>query len=457
MDVITIEPAQSSAPTTYRNERPYPFCPGCGHAMILNQVNAGLTKLALDPHQVVLVSDIGCVGLSDQYFATNAFHGLHGRSVAYATGIKLANPDLKVIVFIGDGGTGIGGHHLINAARRNVDVTVLVFNNMNFGMTGGEHSVTTPEGARTATTRDGNPEHPLDIAKTVAVNGAGYVWRGTTFDKELPDRIAEAIEHPGFALLDIWELCTAYFVPNNHFSKKLLMDTQTRMGLEQGLIQIQERPEFGQRMQALITKHQGEETLPIRSLPTLFSSQLTQPYRLVVAGKAGGKVRSSARTVAAAGVLSGLWATQRDDYPVTIMTGHSISEIILSPEEVMFTGISKPDTLIIVAEEGRKKVGHFLERMDASDRVFVTPAFVDVPTRAQKIVVDPKGAGIRVTRTNETALVLFAVMRYLNIYPPDALAEAIRRTQRPAIAEQNLAVLDAVLQADFAHLFPTAK
>ncbi len=431
--------------TTYRNERPYPFCPGCGHSSILNHLDKALTRLQLDPHKVVLVSDIGCVGLSDQYFATNAFHGLHGRSVAYATGIKLANPELTVIVLMGDGGTGIGGHHLINAARRNVDVTVLVFNNLNFGMTGGEHSVTTPIGARTATTREGNPEHPLDIAKTVAVNGATYVWRGTTFDKDLTDRMVEAIAHPGFALLDIWELCTAYFVPNNDFSKKLLLDTQAHLGLETGLIHQDRRDEYTQVMQARAREAQGKPALPPRPLEPKFTARLDHTFRLVVAGKAGGKVRSTARTVAAAGVLSGLWATQRDDYPVTIMTGHSVSEIILSPGEIMYTGIHKPDALVIVAPEGLAKVQHYLRRMTEEDVVFVTPPFAGVETQARKVVIDPKQAGIRVTRTNETALVLFTAMRHLALYPTDALAEAIRSTQRPHIAEQNLAVLEAAL------------
>ena len=91
---------------TYRNERDYPFCPGCGHSLILNHLNAAFVKLGLDPHRIALVTDIGCQGLGDQYFAVNAFHGLHGRSLAYATGIKLADPDLKVFVLIGDGGTG---------------------------------------------------------------------------------------------------------------------------------------------------------------------------------------------------------------------------------------------------------------------------------------------------------------------------------------------------------------
>src|SRR5512134_1359967 len=124
---------------SYRNEREYPFCPGCGHGLVLNHLNAALVKLDLDPRQVALVTDIGCQGLADQYFVTNAFHGLHGRSIAYASGIKLADPNLKVIVVMGDGGAGIGGAHLLSAARRNIGLTVLVLDNFNFGMTGGEH------------------------------------------------------------------------------------------------------------------------------------------------------------------------------------------------------------------------------------------------------------------------------------------------------------------------------
>ena len=142
---------------TYRiPDRKYTFCPGCSHSLVLDHLNTALVKMQLDPRQVVLVTDIGCVGMSDQFFDVNAFHGLHGRAVTYASGIKLANPDLKVIVLMGDGGVGIGGHHILNAARRNIGITVLVFNNFNFCMTGCEHLVTTPHCARTTTTRGGN-------------------------------------------------------------------------------------------------------------------------------------------------------------------------------------------------------------------------------------------------------------------------------------------------------------
>ena len=235
------------APATYRNERSYPFCPGCGHGLILNQLNRALVQLELDPKRVVIVSDIGCQGLGDQYFITNAFHGLHGRSIAYATGIKLADPDLKVIVLIGDGGTGIGGAHLLNAARRNVGLTVLVFNNFNFGMTGGEHSVTTPPGGITATTRGGNLERPLDLCATVAANGAGFAWRGTAFDRDLADVIADAMRSECFALLDIWELCTAYYVPNNEFSRTMLEETRETLGMKVGTVHREARPEYRAR------------------------------------------------------------------------------------------------------------------------------------------------------------------------------------------------------------------
>ena len=235
---------------TYLDEEklPYPFCPGCGHAVILDRLNEALVQLQLDPKKVVIVTDIGCVGLSDRYFETNALHGLHGRSLTYATGIKLVNPDLKVIVLVGDGGCGIGGAHIINAARRNIGMTVLVFNNLNYGMTGGEHSATTPPGALTSTTHYGNLEHPLDICSTVAVNGASFVARGTSFDKDLVDLIALAIRNEGFSLVDIWELCVAYYVPHNRFNRAELKKKMDEFGFTRGILQQDNRQEYSRRL-----------------------------------------------------------------------------------------------------------------------------------------------------------------------------------------------------------------
>jgi 2-oxoglutarate ferredoxin oxidoreductase subunit beta len=426
---------------TYRNEREYPFCPGCGHGMILNQLDAALVTLRLDPRRMVLVTDIGCQGLADQYFATNAFHGLHGRSIAYATGIKLANPDLTVIVLIGDGGTGIGGAHLLNAARRNIGLTVLVFNNFNFGMTGGEHSVTTPPGGVTATTRRGNLEHPLDLCATVAVNGAGYVWRGTAFDKELPDVIVEAIRSESFALLDIWELCTAYYVPNNEFSRKALAATREALGMPVGLVHREERPEYARALREAAGAPSGKMPLRPSPLPALFASPLERPFRLVLAGSAGGKVRSTARMIGEAAVLSGLWAAQQDDYPVTVQTGHSISELIFSPREILFTGVSRPDALVLISEEGRKMAGRYLAALTEENWFFTTPEFAGLETPARKVVFDFAAAGVRAGRRDLGLLMASAALRVLDLFPIEACEEAIRRGQRSPIAEENVELL----------------
>ncbi len=356
---ITITPL-----ATFRNEKPYPFCPGCGHGPILDQLDVALTRLALDPARVVIVSDIGCSGLSDQYFATSAFHGLHGRSITYATGIKLADPNLTVIVVMGDGGTGIGGAHLLSAARRNIGITVVVMNNLNFGMTGGQHSTTTPEGSVTSTTPGGNLEHPLDICATVGVNGAGYVYRGTSFDDDLSDRLVEAIQHPGFALLDVWELCTAYFVRSNKFSRRGVEQAMGELGFDQGVLYRRDVPGYSA---AYRDGHVGEvgTTLSVapQPIPVEFAHALAGPASLLLAGSAGGKVRSAARVVAEAAIRAGLWVTQKDDYPVTVKTGHSLSQLTLSPAPEPLGPVSSPDALVLLSEDGLLKVRPLLATM----------------------------------------------------------------------------------------------
>ncbi len=428
--------------TTYRNlERArYPFCPGCSHALINDKLNAALVKLQFDPRQVVIVTDIGCVGMSDQYFDTNAFHGLHGRAVTYATGIKLANPDLRVVVLMGDGGAGIGGHHLLNAARRNIGITVLVFNNLNFGMTGGEHSVTTPHGGVTATTRGGNLERPLDLCATVAVNGASFVYRGTAFDKDLPQRIAEAIETPGFALLDLWELCTAYFVPNNKFSRTELVQTMQSLGLPSGVLQRMDHPELSRAYRESVTKEQ----VPIaesRSISVKYSSGLARPTRIILAGAAGGKIRSTATALALGGMYSGLWATQRDDYPTTVMSGYSVSEVILSRDEILHMGIEKPDIVAVLTPEGLLQVPRQLRAMDESQTVYVVPELADqLETRAHKVVFNLDRAAI--TRKSLAVAATAAMVRHAGLYPLDAFRDAISSGQRADIAHENLRAVE---------------
>jgi len=428
-------------PVTYRNEREYPFCPGCGHGLVLNALNRALIESAADPKRTVLVTDIGCQGLSDQYFVTHAFHGLHGRSIAYATGIKLVDPDLNVIVLMGDGGAGIGGAHLLNAARRNIGLTVLVFNNFNFGMTGGEHSVTTPTGGVTTTTRSGNLERPLDLCATVVVNGAGFAWRGTAYDKDLADVIVEALQSRSFALLDIWELCTAYYVPNNKLTRTTLTTMRETVGMAAGVVGRAERPEYARALREAGASQAGQPALRPDPLVPIFASALDREFRLVIAGSAGGKVRSTARMVGEAAVLSGLWATQEDSYPVTVQTGHSLSELIFSPREILYTGIARPDALALVSEEGRRAAGHYLVALTPESWLFVTPQFVDLETPARKLVFDFDVTGVRGVKKHGALLLVSAALRVLDLFPLAACEAAIRRTQRSPIAEENLEIV----------------
>jgi 2-oxoglutarate ferredoxin oxidoreductase subunit beta len=430
--------------TTFRNlERArYPFCPGCGHTLVLDHLNAALVKLQLDARQTVIVTDIGCVGMSDQYFDVNAFHGLHGRAITYATGIKLVKPELNVIVLMGDGGLGIGGAHLLSAARRNIGMTVLVFNNLNFGMTGGEHSVTTPHGGITATTRGGNLERPLDVCATVAVNGAAYVYRGTSFDKDLPDRIAEAIQTPGFALLDLWELCTAYYVPNNKFSKNALLQTMQTLGLPSGVLQRRDSPELSRAYREQSASQRGKPVLPPQPIEQKYDSALAATTRIVLAGAAGGKVRSTASALALGAMYSGLWATQRDDYPTTVMSGYSVSEVILSREEILYMGISKPDILAVITPEGLSQVPRQLHAMDETQTVYVVPELADqVETRARKVVFNFERAAA--SKKSLAVMTTAAIVRHANLYPLAAFREAISAGQRADIAAENLKAVDA--------------
>ncbi len=428
---------------TYLDESllPYFYCPGCGHGMISDHLNRALVKLQLDPHQLVIVTDIGCSGFADKYFTTNAFHGLHGRSVTYATGIKLANPELKVIVVMGDGGCGIGGHHLINAARRNIGVTVVVFNNFNYGMTGGEHSVTTPPGAVTSSTPFGQLEQPMDICQTVAVNGASFVARTTAFDKDLPDLLASAIQNEGFSLVDVWELCTAYYVPNNRFSKGLLEKKLEQLNFNTGIIRQANQPEYSRAYRQSVAGEVGKTAMPARPIQARYASRLDKRLGIVIAGAAGRKINSAAGLFVRGAVLAGLWATQRNDYPVTVKSGHSVSEVILSPAEIGYTGISRPQAMLLLFKEGLPVVRSQLEAMTEEDVLLVNSELLPVKTRAKVIPLDFKQAGGGAMMKEYWAIVALArMLKEMQVYPLEAFKEAV--SSRAEFADENLRAVE---------------
>lgn len=189
---------------------PTTFCPGCGNGTILNAYVHAIDELKIKPKEIISVTGIGCSSwIPSPYLKADTLHTTHGRALAFATGVKVMKPDNYVIVIAGDGDiAGIGGNHLIHSARRNVGICVFVVNNYNYGMTGGQVSPTTPNKVKTTTTPYGNIEYPLKIAELVAIAGANYVARWTTYHVySLIKSMKKAIQTKGFSFVEIVSQC----------------------------------------------------------------------------------------------------------------------------------------------------------------------------------------------------------------------------------------------------------
>ncbi len=195
-----------------------PFCPGCGHGILMNHILRAIDELKLDMRKMLFVSGIGCAAwIPSPHFDGDTLHTLHGRALAFATGAKLFNPDLCVMVISGDGDlSSIGGNHLIHAARRDLDLKVICANNMVYGMTGGQVASTTPKGAKTATTGEGNPYRPFDLCKLVEAAGASYVARyAVTQPVALINAIKKALLHVGFSFIEALSPCSTQYGRRN--------------------------------------------------------------------------------------------------------------------------------------------------------------------------------------------------------------------------------------------------
>ena len=196
---------------------PHVWCPGCGNGIFLGALIRAIDRTGFEKDQIVIVSGIGCSGRLSVYVEFNTLHTTHGRALTFATGIKLANPKLHVIVIMGDGdATAIGGNHFIHAARRNLDITAIVVNNSIYGMTGGQYSPTTPYGSMATTALYGNIEHAFSIAELAAMAGASMVARGTVYHATLLDELIEmAIVKRGFAVVEVISHCHTQYGRRN--------------------------------------------------------------------------------------------------------------------------------------------------------------------------------------------------------------------------------------------------
>lgn len=200
-----------------KEKMPLFWCAGCGNGVVLQSIMRNMEKHGMTKEDTVVATGIGCWGKADDYVTTNSFHGTHGRALSFSTGIKLARPELHVFTLMGDGdGITIGGNHLIHAARRNVDLVAIMVNNLNYGMTGGQYSGTTPKDSITKTSVYGHVENGFDVCGVVKAAGASFVARCNVLDVgQLNSVIDKAIAHKGFSFVEVIAPCPTHFGKNN--------------------------------------------------------------------------------------------------------------------------------------------------------------------------------------------------------------------------------------------------
>jgi len=209
-----------------RNEHlPHIWCPGCGHGIITKALLRAIDRIGWEKDSIALISGIGCASRLPGYVDFNTLHTTHGRALPFATGLKLVKPELNIIVVSGDGDAlAIGGNHFIHACRRNVDMTLVIFNNETYGMTGGQRSPTTPPGGVTSTTPYGNPHPGFDLLGLAKSAGATYVARSTAYHaKHMERMIHGGLEHTGFAVIEVMEDCPTNYGRRNKFRSPVEM------------------------------------------------------------------------------------------------------------------------------------------------------------------------------------------------------------------------------------------
>jgi len=272
------------APYLRMDRMPHIWCPTCGIGTVVKCYASALKQAEMDLDKMTIVSGIGCTGRVAGYMNLDAFHTTHGRAIPFATGIKMGRPELDVTVFSGDGDlSGIGGNHLIHAARRNMDILVILVNNFIYGMTGGQNAPTTPVGAKSSTMPFGNYEMPFNLVHLVASCGAPYVARWTALHiRRLTNSITEALGKKGFRFIEVIAPCSTLYARLNklgtgyHLMQFYHDNAEIRHGADTrdcdinyqsklicGNFVDEEKPTFPERMKAHYEKVLGDKFVPM--------------------------------------------------------------------------------------------------------------------------------------------------------------------------------------------------
>lgn len=412
-----------------------PWCMGCGHTLVVRSLQKSLEG-RYDPKDVVLVTDIGCIGMADGMFTCHTVHGLHGRAPALAAGISItaSRPETKVVVLMGDGGAAIGLQHIMESARLNTDMTLIVCNNQNYGMTGGQHSAYTLEGVKTTTTLKGVSESPFALCEMLAPLGVKRD-RVMATDRALTDLLTDALAHHGFSLVETMNYCPSYtgkLNPEDLTPRAMKAFCEAR-GLAFGRWEAKTKaPPY----------RFSPDPRPIEPapLPRHFDPGLAGQVRILLAGSAGEGVQSAATVFAQAAIRSGLEVVVRGEYPITVGKGFSAAFILLSPDPILSPSAERWDVGMAISEDGLRYAG---DRLGSIDRLVMDASLDSLPASEAGGAehVDFRAAGARQAA--------FAALCWLMIregyFPVEALREAVESVRSAAVRKSLFKVLDAGL------------
>ncbi len=461
---------------TYRdyfrpNALPTPWCPGCGGGQVLQGIVHAFEQLQLDPSKTAVISGIGCFGKADSHLCANGIHTTHGRALAYATGLKLTNPELTVVCVVGDGdGITIGGNHFIHTARRNVDITVVMCNNFNYGMTGGQYSGTTPTGAITATSHYGHIERPFDICKLAETCGATYVARSTSEDVLRTARyVADGIRHKGFSFIEAAAPCPIQFGKNNGMrsAPELLRWIKERTVTREQLEKLPQEERAGKIVTGVFVNDNsvldyGTHSLEIQKKAMALAEEerakrdeapiqrrdLGRKWEIMVTGVGGQGSVLGATLLGEAAAKEGHQCTVATLYGGEVRGTYAKADVILDDAPIDFIDVEIPDLVVAMSNVSYDR--HVDSMTEGSILLYNSSRIIERPSRARQIGVpmdDIALAAGSLAAVNMAAM--GALIKTTGVVRPDSFRRVLaeRFGEKPGALETNLKAFAAGMEA----------
>ncbi len=447
-------------------EFPTIWCSGCGHGIVVKAAIRAIAKQGWANDDVLAVSGIGCSARSPAYCDYNSIQTTHGRAIAFATGMKLHRPDMLTVLFLGDGDcTAIGGNHFMHAAKRNIDMTVIIMNNHIYGMTGGQVSPTTPFMGNSTTTPFGNLEPELDVCKIAEAAGATYVARTTAYHvNQMMNVIEKGLLNKGFSVIECLSPCPTGYGRKNKFptavsmyeslrdlavpveKAKQMSEKEMESRFAVGVLKQSSRPEFTSEYNNMLKrcKSMRKDTRNFLEIVTEPGEKTVKRSEIRLTGSGGQGLILAGIMMAEAGIRQGKNAVHTQSYGPEARGGASRSEVIIGDEEIYFPEVFSPDILLAMTQQASDK---YAKTIKAGGLILVDSTFVsELPDVNAKVYQFPITEAVvnklgKAVVANVVALGMLA--RFTDVIQIETLKKAILSNVPEAAKELNLEAVQA--------------